>query len=412
MRHIECTETKGGRRLVARKGAVMSDRILTTHTGSLPRPQPLLRMLEEKEAGGAFDEAAYQALLASSVEACVEKQIDAGIDVLSDGELSKPSYSTYVKDRLSGFGGEGSLSRPADLAEYPDYAKRVFADPGIASLKMPACVGPVMYRDRRPVEQDIARFRHALRGRAEGFLTAASPGVITVFLRDRYYGNHARYLEALADAMCVEYRAIHEAGFMLQIDCPDLAMGGHMNFAGLTPKELRRNVALHVEALNHAVADIPPQRMRIHLCWGNYEGPHHRDIALKDIIDIVLSARPAGISFTAANPRHSHEWKIWEEVRIPDGKVLIPGVIDSTTNFIEHPELVAERLVRFARIVGEGRVVAGTDCGFATFAGLGTVDPGIVWAKLGTLAEGARIATRTVRAAGARFLGGREAFAW
>jgi 5-methyltetrahydropteroyltriglutamate--homocysteine methyltransferase len=388
-----------------------SERIQATHTGSLPRPQALLRMLEQRETGGAFDESAYQALLASSVEACVDKQIASGIDVVSDGEFSKPGYATYVKDRLSGFGDEGSLPVPADLAEYPEYARRVFSDPGIASLKTPACIGSITYRDRRPLEQDISRLRHALRGRADGFLTAASPGVVTMFLEDRHYGNHASYLEAVADAMRVEYRAIHEAGFILQIDCPDLAMVGHMNFANLTPKELRRNIALHVEALNHAVADIAPERMRIHLCWGNYEGPHHRDVELKSIIDIVLSARPSAISFTAANPRHGHEWTIWEEVRLPDDKILIPGVIDSTTNFIEHPELVAERIERFARIVGDKRIIAGTDCGFGTFAGLGTVDPAIVWAKLETLAEGARIATRALHPEGVHLAEGRKALA-
>jgi 5-methyltetrahydropteroyltriglutamate--homocysteine methyltransferase len=371
--------------------------ILTTHTGSLPRPDAVLRLLSQVDAGGAIDAAAADALLDASVAECVDKQIAAGIDVVSDGEIGKPGYSTYAKDRLTGFGGEGSFPSPADLAEYPAYSRRIFGEPALQALKTPMCIGAVTYRGTQAVQRDIERFRRALRGRTGGFLTAASPGVISLFLQNRHYPTGEAYLGALADAMRVEYRAIHEAGFMLQIDCPDLAMGAHIQYAGATLKELRRHLALHVEALNHAVADIPPDRMRLHLCWGNYEGPHHRDVELKNIIDIVLSARPSGISFPASNPRHEHEWKVWEEIRLPDDKVLIPGAIDSTTNFIEHPELVSERLLRFTRVVGPDRVVAGTDCGFATFAGLSIVDPAIVWAKLEALAEGARIANRMLR---------------
>ena len=374
-----------------------SERVRTTHTGSLPRPEAVLRMLTEKESLLHVDAAANEALLARAVSDCVDRQIAAGIDVVSDGEFSKPGYSTYVKDRLTGFGGEGSFPAPADLAEYPDYAKRIFGDRALAALQTPVCNGPIAYRDTHAVERDIERFRRALRGRAEGFLTAASPGVIAIFLKNQHYPNRGAYLEALSNAMRTEYRAICDAGFMLQIDCPDLAMSAHVGYAGLTAKELRKNLAMNVEALDAAVADIPPERMRMHLCWGNYEGPHHRDVELKEIVDIVLSARPSGISFVAANPRHEHEWKVWEGMRIPDDKVLIPGVIDSTTNFIEHPELVAERLLRFIQIVGPERVIGGTDCGFSTFAGLHTVDPAIVWAKLEALAEGARIASRFVR---------------
>jgi len=377
-----------------------TDRIRTTHTGSLPRPEALLTVLADKEAGKPIDKAATEAVLSRAVEECVDRQIAAGVDIVSDGEFSKPSYATYVKDRLSGFAGEGAFPMPADLAEYPEYAKRVFGLQALSALKTPTCIGPVKYLGTQMVAQDVERFQRALRGRTEGFLTAASPGVISVFLKNKYYPSHEAYLEALADAMRFEYRAIHAAGFVLQIDCPDLAMGAHIEYAGATLKELRRNLSLHVEALNHAVADIPPDRMRIHLCWGNYEGPHHRDIDLKDIVDIVLAARPGGISFVAANPRHEHEWKVWEEIHhVPEDKVLIPGVIDSTTNFIEHPELVAERLLRFTRVVGQDRVIASTDCGFSTFAGLHIVDPAIVWAKLEALAEGARIARRTLRQA-------------
>jgi 5-methyltetrahydropteroyltriglutamate--homocysteine methyltransferase len=351
----------------------------------------------EREGGEHGDSAASEALLGRAVDECVDSQLAAGIDLVNDGELSKPGYSTYVKDRLTGFGGEGSFPVPLDLVEFPGYAKRVFSDQALTALKTPACIGRVAYRDLRPLEQDIQRFERALRGRAKGFLTAASPGVISTFLQNKHYATHEAYLADLADAMRVEYRAIHDAGLILQIDCPDLAMSGHVDRGGLTRKQLRRLLSMNVEALNHAVFDIPPSQMRIHLCWGNYEGPHHRDVELVDILDIVLSARPSGISFVAANPRHEHEWKVWQEVQIPEDKVLIPGVIDSTTNFIEHPSLVADRIVRFARIVGSDRVIAGTDCGFSTFAGLHTVDPPITWAKLAALAEGARRANAVLR---------------
>lgn len=368
--------------------------ILVTHTGSLPRPDAVLRFVADREAGRPIDAAAGGSLLDQEVTACVDRQIAVGIDFVSDGEFSKPSYATYVKDRLAGFGGTGSFPQPADLADYPDYARRIFGDQALAALQTPACIGPVTYGSTQAVEQDIRRFRAALRGRTDGFLTAASPGVISVFLKNKHYPNREAYVAALADAMRVEYRAIHEAGFMLQVDCPDIAMGGHIDYAGMSLKELRRELAMNVEALNHAVADIPPDRMRMHLCWGNYEGPHHRDVALGDIVDIILSARPRAISFVAANPRHEHEWKVWQDIDIPEDKVLIPGVIDTTTNFIEHPELVAERLLRFVRIVGTDRVIAGTDCGLSTFAGLHIVDPAIAWAKLEALAAGARIAGR------------------
>jgi 5-methyltetrahydropteroyltriglutamate--homocysteine methyltransferase len=376
-----------------------TERISTTHTGSLPRPEAVLRVLAETEAGALLDRAAAHAIFSSAVATCVDRQLAAGIDVVSDGELGKPAYSTYVKDRLTGFDGLGAFPQPADLAEYPEYARRVFADQVLTRVKTPACTGPIRYRDVGAVERDIERFRRALRGRAEGFLTAASPGVISLFLANHHYPSRRAYLEALSEAMRVEYEAIHAAGFILQIDCPDLAMAAHTEYAGLTTRELRRNLHLHVAALNHAVAGIPPERMRIHVCWGNYEGPHHRDVELKDIVDIVLSARPSGISFVAANPRHEHEWKVWQETRIPGDKVLIPGVVDATTNFIEHPELVAERLLRFARIVGPERVLAGTDCGFGTFAGLCIVDPAIVWAKLEALSAGARFAARALHVA-------------
>ena len=378
-----------------------TDRILTTHTGSLPRPESLLPLLAAKESGASVDERSLETRTRQAVSECVRQQAASGVDVVSDGEMSKPGYATYVKDRLLGFGGAGSFPHIADLADYPSLAARVMSEPALRSLRMPACIGRVAYRDLVAVRHDIDNLRAALDGVhvEEAFLTAASPGVISLFLENQHYATHRAYVEALAEEMRVEYQAIHDAGFLLQLDCPDLAMGRHIQFAGATLDEFRRNAVLHVEALNYAVANIPPDRMRMHLCWANYEGPHHRDVPLRDIVDIVLRARPAGISFVAANPRHEHEWRVWQEVKIPDEKILIPGVIDSTTNFIEHPELVAERILRFTRIVGSERVIAGTDCGFGTFAGMVTVDPAIAWAKLEALAHGARIATAKLRPA-------------
>jgi 5-methyltetrahydropteroyltriglutamate--homocysteine methyltransferase len=371
------------------------DRILTTHTGSLPRPLPLRDTILARERGEPVETDALEALLRSGAREIVRQQIEAGIDIVSDGELSKPGYSTYVKDRLTGFHGVGGAPMVSDLAEYPSYMEREFERDGLRTLQMPACDGRVEYVGQSALQRDVANFRSALEGThcEEAFMTAASPGVISLFLQNQFYESHEAYLSALSDAMRNEYEAIHQAGFILQIDCPDLAMGRHIQFADKSLDEFCRQAELHVEALNRAVARIPADRMRIHVCWANYEGPHHRDVALRDIVDIVLRARPAGLSFVAANPRHEHEWKVWRDVALPDGKVLIPGVIDSTTNFIEHPELIAERIERFADIVGPEHVIAGTDCGFATFAAMATVDPNIAWAKLAALSEGAKLAT-------------------
>jgi 5-methyltetrahydropteroyltriglutamate--homocysteine methyltransferase len=378
-----------------------NERILTTHTGSLPRPDDLVAMLAAREEGQPVDARALRARIRDATVEVVAKQVRAEVDVVSDGEMGKSSYATYVKDRLDGFGGEGEPPRPADLAEFPAYAARLMSDPALRVLKAPVCVAPIRYRDLAAVEADVEAMQRALDHAdvQEAFLTAASPGVISLFLQNRYYKTHWAYLEALAEAMRAEYEAIWRAGFVLQIDCPDLAMGRHVQFANASVDEFRRQALLHVEALNYAVANIPAERMRMHLCWGNYAGPHHRDVALRDIVDVVVRAKPAGISFVAANPRHEHEWEVWQEAHLPDDKVLIPGVVDSTTNFIEHPNLVAERLLRFVRIVGRDRVLAGTDCGFGTFAGLRTVDPEIAWAKLEALGEGARIATGRLRLA-------------
>src|SRR5262245_6615889 len=370
-----------------------TERILTTHTGSLPRPEDLTTMLYARDKGELPDQAAFAERVRTATAEAVRKQIDCGVDVINDGEAGKVGYSTYVKDRLTGFEGHAVPLRGADLLQFPEYARRMTRAP---RMQRPACTGPIAYKDREALRQDIENFKAALQGieLEEGFLSAASPGVISVFLKNDYYPNHEAYLAALAAAMKEEYDAILQAGFLLQVDCPDLAMGRHIQFASASLEEFRRNVELHVEVLNQALADIPPERMRLHLCWGNYEGPHHLDVPLQDIIDIVLKARPVGISFEAANPRHAHEWKVFHEFTLPADKVLIPGVLDSTTNYIEHPELVAERICRFATVVGRENVIAGTDCGFATFAGIADVDPQIVWAKLRAMAEGARLASQ------------------
>ena len=371
------------------------DRVLTTHTGSLPRPADLIRMMFAREEGVPVDGPALAARIHAAVAEVVRKQTDAGITVVSDGELSKPSYATYIKDRLNGFGGTSQALHYRDLVDFPEMAKRVFGDPGRSRRKTPACTGPISLRDPAAAQVDVDNLKTALAAVnvADVFMSAASPGVISLFFRDDHYGSHEAYLFAIADAMRHEYETVARAGFILQLDCPDLAMGRHIQFAGLGLEEFRKMARLHLAALDHAVANIPPEQLRIHLCWGNYEGPHHYDVPLADILDLVFAARPQGVSFEAANPRHAHEWRVFERVKVPRDKLIIPGVLDSTTNFIEHPELVAERIGRYARLVGRENVIAGTDCGFGTWVGQAAVDPDIVWAKLASLAEGARLAS-------------------
>jgi 5-methyltetrahydropteroyltriglutamate--homocysteine methyltransferase len=373
-----------------------TERILTTHTGSLPRPDDLIRAMFAREEGVPVDGAALAARIRSAVAEVVQKQAGIGLDIVNDGEFSKPSYATYVKDRLTGFGGASHPLEYRDLSDFPSMARRVFGDPGRSRRKTPACTGPIAVRDADAVRVDVDDLGVALRGSTvtEGFLTAASPGVISLFFRNDHYPTQDAYLAAIAEAMQHEYEAVAQAGLVLQIDCPDLAMGRHIQYASLSVEEFRKKARLHIDALNHALARVPPDQARIHLCWGNYEGPHHHDVALAEILDVVLTARPNGISFEAANPRHAHEWKVFERVKLPPDKVIIPGVLDSTTNFIEHPELVAERIVRLARLVGRERLIAGTDCGFGTWVGQAAVDPDVVWAKLASLVEGARLASR------------------
>ncbi len=373
-----------------------SDRFLTTHAGSLPRPEGLVKSMFAKEDGVPVAPAALAAAVADAVRLSVANQAEAGIDIVNDGEMSKPSYATYVKDRLGGFGGVSHPLQYQDLVDFPELARRVFGDPGRARRKTPGCTAPVRAGDGDAVGSDISNLRRAIdqRPARDGFLTAASPGLVSLFFHNGYYPSHAAYLEAISQAMRPEYEAIVGAGFVLQLDCPDLAMGRHIQFADLDLDGFRTMARLHVEALNQAVANLPPERMRLHLCWGNYEGPHHYDVPLADILDIVFAARPAGLSFEAANPRHAHEYTVFDQVKLPPGKVLIPGVIESKSNFIEHPELIAQRIGRYAERVGRENVIAGGDCGFGTWVGQAAVDPAVVWAKLAAMAEGARIATR------------------
>ena len=373
-----------------------TERFLTTHTGSLPRPDDLIRMMYAKEEGVPVEPAALAARIEAAVAEVVKKQADAGIDLINDGEMSKPSYATYIKDRLDGFGGTGNTFVYQDLADFPRLEKRVFGDPGRSRRKTPACNAPISVRDRQAPQTDTENLKAALGAvkAVGGFMSAASPGVVGLFFRNEHYPNQEKYLAAIAEAMRHEYETVAKAGIVLQIDCPDLAMGRHIQYAHLSLDEFRRRARLHVEALNHALANIAPERLRIHLCWGNYEGPHHCDVPLADIIDVVLVARPNGISFEAANPRHAHEWTLFERVKLPDGKVLIPGVIESKSNFIEHPELVAQRIARYANLVGRENVIAGSDCGYGTWVGQAAVDPDVVWAKFAAMAEGARLASR------------------
>jgi 5-methyltetrahydropteroyltriglutamate--homocysteine methyltransferase len=369
-------------------------RILTTHTGSLPRPAKLLEMMLSSEMSRLKDDPGFQAEVRSAVAEMVRLQTGNGLDVINDGEQGKSNYGIYVKERLTGFGGVGKPISFSDLEPYPEYYERVF--PSAMRVPMGGCNGPVSYVGLAEVDRDIHNFKAAAQGVAyeEAFMSAASPGIIAHFLDNEFYPGDEAYLMAVADAMKVEYERLYQAGFIVQVDCPDLAMArSEKAFAGASLRDFQKAAELHVEALNRALAGIPPEALRMHLCWGNYEGPHHQDVELKDIIDIVLKARPAGIVLEACNPRHEHEWQVFAQRKLPPGKVLIPGVIDTVTNFVEHPELVAQRIERWARVVGRDNVIAGTDCGFASGAAYLTVYPDIAWLKLRSLVEGARLAS-------------------
>lgn len=368
--------------------------ILVTHVGSLPRSQEVTGFLFARERGEPYDPSAFDAAMTAAVAEVVRHQVEAGIDIVSDGETSKISYATYVKDRYTGFEGDSPRNAPADLKLFPTFLERLAKSGGTPTYARPMCVGEVRPIGQHELEKDIANLRAAMErhGARRGFMNAASPGVISLFLTNGFYPSRDAYLGALADAMGDEYRRIVAAGLDLQLDCPDLALSRHMLFADLSDAEFVRIAETHVEALNHALAGIPEERIRVHICWGNYEGPHVCDIDMDKVFPLLMRVRARYLLFETANPRHGHEWTVFRDRRgeIPDDKILVPGVVDTTTNFVEHPELVAQRLRRFVEIVGPERVMAGSDCGFGTFAGFGAVDPEIAWAKLATLAEGAR----------------------
>ncbi|HEY5809247.1 MAG TPA: cobalamin-independent methionine synthase II family protein [Povalibacter sp.] len=372
-----------------------TERILVTHVGSLPRSQDVVDVLFARDKHEPHDEEVAGATIADAVLDAVCKQVDAGIDVVSDGEMSKISYATYIKDRLSGFAGDTPREPGQDLVDFPRILKKLADQGATAKYTRPRCVGEIRVQSMQPAQTDIANIRSAVAaaGAAEGFLNAASPGVIALFQPNDYYRTQDDYLEAVAEAMRAEYEAITGAGLLVQIDAPDLAMGRHTMYRDKTVPEFLDRAARHIEVLNHALRNVPAERVRMHVCWGNYEGPHHHDVPLEQLLPIVIKAKVQGLLLEGANPRHAHEWNVFREQRIPEDKVLIPGMISSTTNYIEHPELVAERIQRYADLVGRERVMAGTDCGFGTFAGFGPVDPDVTWLKLRSLAQGAQLAS-------------------
>jgi len=370
------------------------DRILTTHVGSLPRSKAVTDVIFAVEKEQPIDTDEAKRVIRRAVREVVIRQAETGVDVVSDGEMSKISYATYIKDRITGFDGDSERQPPGDLEDFPAFMQKQAGSGGTPSYRKPCCVGAIQTKSTVPVQEDIKNFRQALElaPAIQGFMNAASPGVIALFQPNQFYPDHESYLEALAEAMRVEYEAITDAGLVLQLDSPDLGLGRHMMFKDKSDAEYLALAQMHVEALNHATRNIAPENMRLHVCWGNYEGPHHHDAPMSTVLPIALQARPQALLFEASNPRHAHEWTVFRDTDIPQDKILVPGVLDSTTNFIEHPELVAERICRFADIVGRERVMAGTDCGFSTFAGFGAVDADIVYAKLGAMVDGARLA--------------------
>ncbi len=372
------------------------DRILTTHVGSLPRPLDVTTNIFRIEAGEPVDLVDHEVVVRRAVDDVVKRQVDSGVDLVSDGEMDKISYATYIKYRVSGFDGDSPRTPPADLEDFPGFLERQARVGGTPSYKRPQCVGEVRHVNDGPVRRECAIFQVAVRAHkpVAAFLNSASPGVIAMFQPNAFYPSHRTYLEAVAEAMRVEYEAIVAAGFILQIDSPDLGLGRHMMFKRLPEEEYLQRVNENVDALNHALRNIPADRVRMHVCWGNYEGPHTHDAPLATVLKVALRAKPQGLLFEAANPRHAHEWEDLADLPIPEDKVLIPGVVDTTTNFVEHPRLIAQRIVNVARVVGRERVIAGTDCGFSTFAGYPGIDTDIVYAKFRAMREGAELATR------------------
>jgi len=375
----------------------MSDRIETTHVGSMPRGDRLSKLLLARDKGEAFDAAEFETVVQHAIDETVQRQREAGVTIVSDGELGKVGYSTYMTERLEGFGGHVDRRPAKDLAAHPNLAKKLSVIMGSQEFTRASCIGPVKLKNLEPARDDIRRFTHALQTQGKGvraFMNAASPGLITAFQVNQYYPSHEAYLADLAVAMRPEYEAILDAGFDIQFDCPDLAMSRHTAYQDASEQEFLKIAAANVEALNAATKGLPSERMRMHVCWGNYEGPHDCDIALEKVLSIILKARPSTILFEAANPRHEHEWTVWRDAKLPDDKVLAPGCIDTCSNYVEHPQLIAQRLQRFIDIVGKSRVIASTDCGFGTFAGYGKIDPDVTWKKLRALREGADIAAR------------------
>ncbi len=372
-------------------------RILTTHVGSLPRSQAVADFIFSRERGENYDQTAFDACMTAAVDETVRRQKECGLDIVSDGETSKISYSTYVKDRYTGFSGDSPRNAPADLKLFPGFLERLAKAGGTPQFARPCCTGEVAPKDGDDLEKDLSNLKAALakHGVERAFMNAASPGVISQFLPNQFYPTRENYLAALAEAMQGEYEKIVEAGLDIQLDCPDLALARHVIYSDLSEDDFLKAAEGHVDALNHALRNIPEEKIRVHICWGNYEGPHLLDIPMARVFSTLMRTRSRYVLFETSNPRHAHEWTVFEErkAEIPDDKILVPGVIDTTTNFVEHPELVAQRIGRFVDIVGAERVIAGTDCGFGTFAGFGAVDPEIAYAKLGTLAEGAALAS-------------------
>ena len=372
-------------------------KILTSHVGSLPRTQDVVDFIFARENGESYDQVAFDNCMSSACNETVRRQVEAGVDIVSDGETSKISYATYVKDRYTGFSGDSPRNAPADLKQFPSFLERLANSGGTPQYARPMCTGEVTSKGQGELQADIDNLKAGMsaHGVTRGFMNAASPGVISLFLQNQHYATREAYLAALADAMKEEYETIVGAGLDLQLDCPDLALSRHMLFADLSDDEFVKIAAMHVEALNHALRDIDPARVRVHICWGNYEGPHVCDIDMDKVFSTLMKTRARYVLFETSNPRHAHEWTVFRDraSEIPDDKVLVPGVVDTTTNFVEHPELVAERIARFVGIVGAERVIAGSDCGFGTFAGFGAVDPEIAYAKLTSLAEGAALAS-------------------
>jgi 5-methyltetrahydropteroyltriglutamate--homocysteine methyltransferase len=375
---------------------VSSNRILTTHVGSLPRSQAVVDLLFKREHDDPYNESEFDKVMAHAVLETVQRQVEIGIDIVSDGETSKTGYATYIKDRLTGFSGDTPRQIALDLKDHPEFRSRMAVFAGKQGFKRQSCTGPIQYIGHDDLRKDITRMQAALAKQhaVEGFLNAASPGVVSAFQTNSYYRNHAEYVEAIGEAMRCEYEAIVGAGLTLQLDCPDLAMARHTGFQDLSESEFLTRAEHQVEVLNHSLRNVSADSLRMHVCWGNYEGPHDYDIPLEKIIHIILKAKPAAILFEASNPRHAHEWVVWKDARIPPDKILVPGLLTSTSNYVEHPELVSQRICQFAKIVGRERVIAGTDCGFGTFAGIGKMDAGISFKKLGALVDGACLASR------------------